>query len=146
VRIARHSVPLPWIELKRRDRAEALEANKTLGDESGIAIVLVSLAELELGEGHPEEALRASSEAHGILVSGKNALHIAIDHVICTVYRIAPSDLSGARDWHARHYAFPAGPRGTDRHCAAASRRTRGSWQRCTTRRAAAGLRGRAIC
>ncbi|HKE36206.1 MAG TPA: hypothetical protein VKB39_02155, partial [Candidatus Baltobacteraceae bacterium] len=66
--------------------------------ESGIATVLGDLAELEFGHGHPEEALRAVSEALGIDLRGKNATTIAYGYINIAAYRIALNDLTGARD------------------------------------------------
>ncbi|MBV8148253.1 MAG: tetratricopeptide repeat protein [Candidatus Eremiobacteraeota bacterium] len=78
--------------------AQALAAHKTLGNESGTAVVLGNLAELEFADGHPEQALRAVSEALEIIVRGKNAQYIATDHTNSAAYRIALGDLTGARD------------------------------------------------
>jgi predicted ATPase len=78
--------------------AQALAANKALGNESGIANVLGNLAELEFADGHPEQALRAVSEAHEINVRGKDATSIANGHTNSAAYRIALGDLPGARD------------------------------------------------
>jgi hypothetical protein len=60
--------------------------------------VLGNLAELEFGEGHPELALRASSEALEISVRGKDATYIATYHTKAAAYRIALGDLTAARD------------------------------------------------
>jgi len=45
--------------------AQALAAFKSVGHESGMAVVLTSLATLEFADGHPELARRAASEAQG---------------------------------------------------------------------------------
>ena len=50
---------------------KALAAFKALGNESGTAEVLGNLAELEFADGHPEQALRAVSEALEIHVRGR---------------------------------------------------------------------------
>jgi predicted ATPase/class 3 adenylate cyclase len=78
--------------------AQALAAFKVLGDESRTAIVLLNLAELEFADGHPEQALRAVSEALEIHLHGKNAAYIASGHTNSAAYRIALGDLSAARD------------------------------------------------
>jgi predicted ATPase/Tfp pilus assembly protein PilF len=77
---------------------QALAAFKTLGNESGTAVVLSNLAELEFADGHPEQALRAASEALEIRMRGKNATSIAIGHTNSAAYRIALGDLTGARE------------------------------------------------
>jgi predicted ATPase len=76
----------------------ALAAFKALWNESGIATVLVNLAELEFADANPEQALRAASEALEINVRGKNALLIAGGHTNSAAYRIALGDLTGARE------------------------------------------------
>jgi predicted ATPase len=78
--------------------AQALAAFKALGDESGIAIVLSNVAEMEFADGHPEQALRAALEALEIHARGKNATSIANGHINCAAYRIALGDFSAARD------------------------------------------------
>jgi tetratricopeptide (TPR) repeat protein len=78
--------------------AQALAAYKALGNESGAAMVLANLAELEFGDGHPERALQAANEALEINVRAKNAMHIAIRHVNSAVYHIALGDLGAGRD------------------------------------------------
>jgi predicted ATPase len=78
--------------------AQALAAFKALGNESGTALVLANLAELEFADGHPEHALRATSEALEIRLRGKNAMHLATSHTNGAAYRIALGDLTGARD------------------------------------------------
>jgi predicted ATPase len=78
--------------------AQALAAYRVLGDESGTALVLRNMAELEFADGHPEQALRAVSEALKITVRGKNATSIAIGHNNSAAYRIALGDHTGARD------------------------------------------------
>jgi predicted ATPase len=78
--------------------AQALTAFKTLGDESGTALVLINLAELEFADGHPEQALRAASEALEIHTRGRNANFISAGHNNSGAYHIALGDLAGARD------------------------------------------------
>jgi hypothetical protein len=78
--------------------AQQLAAYKALGNKSGIALVLSNLAELEFGDGHPERALQAASEALEIDLRGKHAASIAIDHNNSAAYRIALGDLTAASD------------------------------------------------
>jgi predicted ATPase len=78
--------------------AQALAASKALGNESGTAVVLGNLAELEFADGHPEQALRAHSEALEIRLRGKNATLIATGYVNGAAYRLALGDLAGARE------------------------------------------------
>jgi len=78
--------------------AQAVAAFKTLGNESGTAIVLTSMAELEFADGHPERALSAASEALEIDLRGKNATNTSTDHVNIAAYHIALGDLTVARD------------------------------------------------
>jgi len=78
--------------------AQALAAFKSVGNESGTAVVLANLAMLEVADGHPELALRAASEAHEIHARGKNAILLAISHANLAGYRIALGDLSAAYD------------------------------------------------
>jgi tetratricopeptide (TPR) repeat protein len=77
---------------------QALAAFEALGNESGTATVLANIAELEFGDGHPEEALRAISQAFEIDLRGKNAADIALDYSNIAGYRIALGDLTAARD------------------------------------------------
>ena len=62
------------------------------------AAVLTNMAELEFGDGHPQEALRAASEALEINVRGKAATSIDVDYINIAAYRIALDDLTGAHD------------------------------------------------
>jgi predicted ATPase/class 3 adenylate cyclase len=78
--------------------AQALAAFKAVGDESRTAGVLGNMAELEFADGHPEQALRAVSEALEIHARGKNAWLIVANHTNSAAYRIALGDLSAARD------------------------------------------------
>jgi tetratricopeptide (TPR) repeat protein len=78
--------------------AQALAAFKASGNELGTALVLGNMAEVEFADGHPEQALRAASEALEIDVRGKNATRIAVDYMNSAAYRIALGDLTGARD------------------------------------------------
>jgi predicted ATPase/class 3 adenylate cyclase len=75
---------------------QALAAFKALGDEGGTAIVLANLAEMEFADGRAEHALRLTSEALEILVSGKNATNLAIGYNNAAAYRIAMGDLDEA--------------------------------------------------
>jgi tetratricopeptide (TPR) repeat protein len=93
--IERHSGD---VRASRELYAQALAANKALGNELGIAVVLGNIAELEFADGHPERALRASSEAFEIDLRGKSAANIATGHNNSAAYRIALGDLTAARD------------------------------------------------
>jgi predicted ATPase len=77
--------------------AQALAANKALGNEPGTAVVLGNLAEMEFADGHPEVALGAASEALEIYSRGKNVAFIGVCHSNSAVYRVALDDLTGAR-------------------------------------------------
>jgi predicted ATPase len=78
--------------------ARALAGFKALGDESGVAVALANLAELEFADGNPEQALRAATEALDIQLRGKNANTIAIAYTNTAAYRTVLGDLAGARD------------------------------------------------
>jgi tetratricopeptide (TPR) repeat protein len=78
--------------------AHALAATKALSDESGIAGVLGNMAELEFSDGNSEQALRLTNESFDILLHGGNAKNISVCHINSAAYRIALSDLIGARD------------------------------------------------
>jgi predicted ATPase len=78
--------------------AQALLLQKSRGNESGTAVVLASIAELEFGDGHPQQALLASSEGLEIDLRGKNTEYIAADYANSAAYRIALDDLAGGRD------------------------------------------------
>jgi hypothetical protein len=56
------------------------------------------LAELEFADGHPEQALSAVSKALEIKMRARNASQAALCHANIAAYRIALSDLNGARD------------------------------------------------
>jgi len=86
------------VRTARELHTQAQAAFKALGDESGTAMVLANMAELEFADGHPERALRAVSEALEIYVRGKNADDIAAGHANSAAYRIALGDLGAARD------------------------------------------------
>jgi hypothetical protein len=86
------------ISRAREGYALALEAYKTLGHDASTAMVFANLAELEFGDGHPERALVAISEALEIHLRGKNAWNTAIDYVNGAAYRLALGDLAGARE------------------------------------------------
>jgi hypothetical protein len=78
--------------------AQALAAYKALGSESGIAMVLRDMAELEFADGHPEQALRAVNEALEIHVRGKHTANTALDNTNSAAYRIALGNLRAARE------------------------------------------------
>jgi predicted ATPase/Tfp pilus assembly protein PilF len=78
--------------------AQALAANKGLGNESATAIVLNNVAELEFADERPEQALHAASEALEIWSRGKSVTYISGAHANIAAYRIALNDLVGARE------------------------------------------------
>ncbi len=95
--------------------AQALAAFKALGYESGAAVVLGKVAELEFADRNPQQALRAVNEALEIGLREKNAADVHISkghnydaeylymdisecHNNSAAYRIALGDLTGARD------------------------------------------------
>ncbi len=82
----------------RERYAQALAAFKALGNESGTAVVLSNVAELEFADAHPEQALRSLSEALEVHVRGKNATAIANAYNNGAAYRLALGDLAGARE------------------------------------------------
>jgi predicted ATPase len=77
---------------------QVLAANKTLGNETGVAVVLSNIAELEFADGQPEQALHAAIEVLEIDMRGKHAARIAADYMNIAAYRIALADLAGVRD------------------------------------------------
>lgn len=77
---------------------QALSAFKKLGNESGVAMVLLNMAELEFATGHPEQALHFVRDALELESRGKNAFFIALSHNNSAVYRIALGDLAGAHE------------------------------------------------
>lgn len=85
------------VRTAREGFAKALAAYKALENEYGIAVVLCNVAELEFADGHPDEALRAVSDAMKIDVRG-NAEQIAIDYINSAAYQIALDDLAPARE------------------------------------------------
>ncbi len=96
---------LAFVEADRGDRraarelhAEAIAAFKAIGEETGTALVLGNLAELEFAEGHPEEALRLVTESLEINLRGKNAMDIAMFCTNGAAYHIALGDVIGARE------------------------------------------------
>jgi tetratricopeptide (TPR) repeat protein len=78
--------------------AQALAAYKALRNELGTALLLANMAELEFGDGHPEQALQAANEALEIDGFGKNATYIGTNYTNVTAYRIALGDLTGAHN------------------------------------------------
>lgn len=86
------------IAAARDGYTQALAAIKALGDERGAAVALSNIAELEFGDGRPEQALRAHGEALAISLRGKNAASIATRYVNGAAYRLALGDRAGARD------------------------------------------------
>jgi len=101
---------IEWGRGDRRQSRElhtrALAAFRALGEESGEAIVLSNLAELESTDGHPEEALRCVNDALDILLRGKNANLIATALTNRAAYRIALGDFGGAREAAREGFRF----------------------------------------
>jgi predicted ATPase/class 3 adenylate cyclase len=94
------------IQLARGDVAAAREmfvqslaAFKALGGpESGAAIALANLAEVEFADGHLEQAVRLAGEALEIDACGKNPSHLALDYSNLAAYSIALGDVDRARE------------------------------------------------
>jgi len=82
----------------RDSYAQALAAYKALGNESGTAVVLRNLAELEFGDGRVAEAMRFVGEALEIHVRGKNAFNLATTYNNIAAYRIALQAVDKARE------------------------------------------------
>ncbi len=73
--------------------SQALTAMKTTSNEIGMAINFNNLAEVEFADGHPEEALRAVTEALTIdQRRGVDAPNLATDNCNTAAYRIALND------------------------------------------------------
>jgi predicted ATPase len=96
---------LAFVEADRGDRraarelhAEAIAAFRAVREETGTALALGNLAELEFAEGHPEKALRLVTESLEINLRGKNAMDIAMFCTNGAAYRIALGDFLGARE------------------------------------------------
>ncbi len=78
--------------------AEALAMYRKLGDELGVAALLINLAELDFAGGHPEQALRFGTEALEISAGRRSrVVHIAIGNSNNALYQIALADFDGAR-------------------------------------------------
>ena len=78
--------------------AKALSAFQACGNETGAAVVLSNLGELEFGDGNLDEALRYVDAALAIDLRGKNATNISTGYANGAAYRIAAGDLAGARE------------------------------------------------
>jgi len=82
----------------RDQYAQTLAIAKALGDEIGTGVALASIGELEFMDGHPEEALRAVTEALAMdLRHGVDVYNIAMSNCNAAGYRLALNDLDGAR-------------------------------------------------
>jgi len=77
---------------------QAIAAFRALGNDSGIALGLGNLAELEFHDGHADEAVRLGEEALEIRRRGKNTGNLTINHNNLAAYRVALGDVDGARE------------------------------------------------
>ncbi|MBC5825667.1 MAG: hypothetical protein GIX02_12770 [Candidatus Eremiobacteraeota bacterium] len=68
-----------------------------MGNESGIGVAQVNLAELAFLEGDAQQALQHAVAALAIDSRGKNAAKLGGNHTNIAAYRIALGDLDGAR-------------------------------------------------
>jgi tetratricopeptide (TPR) repeat protein len=77
--------------------AQTLALYKGLGNESGAAVVLSNLAELEFADGHPDAALRSVSESLEMDPRrGADVQNMAMYRSNSAAYRIALGDIDGA--------------------------------------------------
>jgi predicted ATPase/class 3 adenylate cyclase len=92
-------VRLPGTDLdaSRESIIKAIEIQKSLDDESGLALMLGNLAEVEFLAGDVERALARVREALAISIRCKGELVLAIDHTNLAAYSIADGDLEAAR-------------------------------------------------
>jgi tetratricopeptide (TPR) repeat protein len=92
-------VRLPGADLdfSRDSIIKAIEIHKAFGDESGQALMLGNLAEVEFLVGDIEQALARVREALEISIHSKDALLLAIDHTNLAAYSIAAGDLEAGR-------------------------------------------------
>ncbi|HMF28138.1 MAG TPA: hypothetical protein VKE42_05165, partial [Candidatus Cybelea sp.] len=81
----------------RQACAQALAAMKARDDQFGEALVLGFMAEMEFAAGDAAQALRLANEALEVASPGKNLTVTATWQVNIAAYRIALSDLYGAR-------------------------------------------------
>lgn len=77
---------------------QALSVHKALGNEIGVSVVLSNLAECAFRAGDAQDALRQASESLAIRGRGKSTRDLAMYHNNIAAYRIALSDLDGARE------------------------------------------------
>ncbi len=77
---------------------EAIRAFRTLQNESGIALALGNLAEIEFKEGRPADAVRVANEAREIHRQGKDKHNTALTSLNLGIYRVALNDLDAARE------------------------------------------------
>jgi hypothetical protein len=73
-----------------------LTTYRAMRDESGEAMVLGNVAELEFFCGNPDEALRAVNNSLDINLRGRNSSYIATSYLNGAAYRLALDDLPGA--------------------------------------------------
>lgn len=77
--------------------AEAIVVFKEVGNETGYALAVGNLGEIEFKEGHPIEAVRLASEALQLHEQAKDKHNTTLCHVNLGVYRVAAGDIEGAR-------------------------------------------------
>jgi predicted ATPase/class 3 adenylate cyclase len=85
------------LDFARNSIIKAIEVQKSLDDQNGLAVMLGNLAEIEFLAGDVERALARVREALEISLHGKDALILAIDHTNLAAYCIAAGDLEAAR-------------------------------------------------
>jgi tetratricopeptide (TPR) repeat protein len=85
------------LDFARNSIIKAIEVQKSLDDQNGLAVMLGNLAEIEFLAGDVERALARVREALDISLHGKDALILAIDHTNLAAYCIAAGDLEAAR-------------------------------------------------
>jgi predicted ATPase len=84
------------VDAAREDFAQVLTTYRAMRDESGEAMVLGNVAELEFFCGNPDEALRAVNNSLDINLRGRNSSYIATSYLNGAAYRLALDDLPGA--------------------------------------------------
>ena len=78
--------------------AQAIAAFKLLGNDTGIALALGNLGEIEFKEGRPAEAVRLASESLELHRNGKDRHNTTLACTNLGIYRIALGDIEGARE------------------------------------------------
>jgi tetratricopeptide (TPR) repeat protein len=89
--------PSADLDFARNSIIKAIEIQKSLDDQFGLAVMLGNLAEIEFLAGDVKQALARVREALEISLHGKDALVLAIDHTNLAAYCIAAGDLEAAR-------------------------------------------------